>query len=125
MLSTKRPLTKWSRVHVVRRNSRSTLSTTSDKVRQVIGRTLVCVSIHLECCLNKARVEIATWAAVGVARQQQFSYNSVSKCWQTTINVDSIRIRCASGECKFNSHSNRIKCERPLDICIQDTVPIH
>ena len=70
MLLTRRPLTKWSRV--VCRNSRSTF-TTSDKVRQIIGQTLVCVSIHLECWLDKPRVEIATWAAVGVARQQQFS----------------------------------------------------
>ena len=42
MLSKKRSLTKWS--CVVRRNIHSTLSTTSDKVRQIIGRTLVCVS---------------------------------------------------------------------------------
>ena len=59
-------------------NSHSTLFT-SDKVRQIIGRTLVCVSIHLECWLDKPRVEIATWAAVGVAHQQQSWYNSVSK----------------------------------------------
>ena len=81
--SWKRPLTKWS--YVVIWNSCSTLSTTSNKVikvRQVIGRILVCVSIHLECWLDKARVEIITWAAVGVARQQQFSYNLVSKFWQ-------------------------------------------
>ena len=111
MLSTKRPLTKWS--HVVHRNSCSTLFTTSNKVRQIIGQTLVCVSIHLECWLNKPRVEIATWAAVGVACQQQFitirfqNFGSVN-----TINVDSIRIQCASGECEFNLHSNRIKCEK-------------
>ena len=75
----KRPLTKWS--HVVCWSSRSMSSTTSYKVREVIGQTLVCVSIHLECWLNKARVEIVTWAAVGVANQQQFGYNSVSKFW--------------------------------------------
>ena len=28
------------------------------------------------------------------------------------IDVDSIRIRCASGECEFNSYSNRRKCGR-------------
>ena len=53
------------------------LSTTSDKVRQIIERTLVCVSIHLECWLDKARVEIVTWAAVGVAStaiQLQFGF---------------------------------------------------
>ena len=48
-------------------------STTSDKVREIIGWTLVCF-IHLECSLNKARLEIVTWAAVGVANQQQFSF---------------------------------------------------
>ena len=62
MLPKKRPLTKWSLV--VRRNSCPMSSTTSDKVWQVIGRTLVCVSIHLECWLDKPRVEIVTWAAV-------------------------------------------------------------
>ena len=53
------------------------------KVRQIIGQALVCVFVHLhvECWLDKARVEIFTWAAVGVAHQQQSSYNSVSKCW--------------------------------------------
>ena len=76
----KSPLTKWP--HVVYQNSRSTLSTTSNKIRQIVGRTLVCVLIHLECWLDKARVEIVTWAAMGVARQQQFSYNSVLKFWQ-------------------------------------------
>ena len=60
--------------------------------------------MHLECWLNKVRVEIVAWAAVGVARQNVSSVNE--------IDVDSIRIRCASGECEFNSHSNRIKCER-------------
>ena len=77
-----RLLTKWS--HVVCQNSHCTSSTTSDKVRQihVIGWTLVCVSIHLECWLDKTKVEIVTWAAVGVARQQQFSYNSAFKIWQ-------------------------------------------
>ena len=76
----KSPLTMWP--HVVHQNSRSTSSTTSDKIRQIVGRTLVCVLIHLECWLDKARVEIITWAAVGVAHQQQFSYNSVLKFWQ-------------------------------------------
>ena len=47
----KRLFTKWS--HVVRRNSHSMSSTTSDNVRQIVGQTLVCVSIHLECWLNK------------------------------------------------------------------------
>ena len=65
--------------------------------KEVIGRTLVCVSIHLECWLNKARVEIVTWAAVGVANQQQFSYNSVSRFWQ-----------CEHDRCGFNSHLMRI-----------------
>ena len=95
MLPKNRSLTKWS--HVVRRSSCSTSSITSDKVREVIGRTLVCVLIHLECWLDKARVEIVTWAAVGVANQQQFSYNSVSKFGSVNaIDVDSIRIQTES-----------------------------
>ena len=70
------------------------MSTTSDKVRQIIGRTLVCVLIHLEHWLEKARMEIVTWAAVCVAHQQQFSYNLVSNFGSVnTINVDSIRIQ--------------------------------
>ena len=75
------------------------LFNTSNKVRQIIGRTLVCVSIHLECWLDKLRVEIATWAAVGVARKQQFRYNSVSKFWQCE----------RDRSCGFNSHSMRIR----------------
>ena len=97
MLPKNRSLTKWS--HVVCRSSRSTSSITSNKVREVIGRTLVCVLIHLnvECWLDKARVEIVTWAAVGVANQQQFSYNSVSKFGSVNaIDVDSIRIQTES-----------------------------
>ena len=83
-------------------------STTSDKVREIIGRTLVCVSIHLECWLDKARVEIVTWAAMGVANQQQFGYNSVSNFGSVNaIDVDSICIQCALGECEFNLHSNQ------------------
>ena len=111
MLPKKRPLTKWSRV--VRRSSCLMSSTTSGKVREIIGWTLVCVSIHLECLLDKSRVEVVTWAAVGVANQQQFSYNSVSKLSQ-----------CEHDQCGFNSHSmrigwmriqfafNQIKCEK-------------
>ena len=73
----------------------------------------MCVLIHLECWLGKARVETVTWAAVGVACQQQFSYNSVIKFGSmNAINVDSICIRCTSGECEFNSHSNRIQREK-------------
>ena len=30
------------------------------------------------------------------------------------IDVDTIRIRCTSGECEFNLHSNQIKCEKAL-----------
>ena len=53
----------------------------------------MCVSIHLECWLDKARAEIVTWAAVGVACQQQFSYNLVIKFGSVNaINVDSICI---------------------------------
>ena len=79
--------------------------------------TLVCVSIHLECWLGKARVEIVTWAAVIVASQQQFSYNSVIKLGSVNaIDVDSICIQCTSGECEFNSHSNRIQCEKALKL---------
>ena len=81
----------------------------SDKVRQIIY-TLWCVSIHQECWLSKSRVETVTWAAVGVACQQHnlvINFGSVNM-----IDVDSIRIQCASGECKFNSHSNRIQCEK-------------
>ena len=78
------------------------LSTTSDKARQIIGQTLVGVLIHLECWLDKARAEIVTWAAVGVACQQQFSYNSVSKFWlcecdRCGLNLHSIRIRIQTG----------------------------
>ena len=76
----KSPLTKWP--HVVHQNSHSTSSTTSNKIRQIDGQTLVCVLIHLECWLDKARVKIVTWAAMGAARQQQFSNNSVLKFWQ-------------------------------------------
>ena len=62
----------------------------------------------LECWLNKARVETVTWAAVGVARQQQFSYNLVLKFGSVNvIDVDSIHIRC-----KFNLLSNRIQREK-------------
>ena len=72
-------------------------STTSNKVRQIIRWTLVRVSMHLECWLRKARVEIVTWAAVGVACQQQFSYNLVIKFGSVdAINVDSIRIQTES-----------------------------
>ena len=71
------------------------------KERHIIGLTLVCVSIHLECWLNKSRVEIVTWAVVGVAFQQQFSYNCVSKFWQ-----------CESNRCRFNWHSMSIGCMR-------------
>ena len=95
MLSKKRLLNKW--YCVILRNACSTLSTTSDKARQIIGWTLVCVSIHLECWLNKARAEIVTWAAVGVVCPQQFSYNSVSKFWQ-----------CEHDWCGLNSHSMHI-----------------
>ena len=80
LLKKQRQPTKQYRV--VRRNSRSMSSTTGDKVRQRSGWTLVCVSIHLECWLNKVKVEIVTWTAVGVACQQQFSYKLVSKFWQ-------------------------------------------
>ena len=73
---------------------------------------------YLEYSLGKARVEIVTSAAVGVAHHQQFSYNSVIKFGSVnTINVDSIRIRCASGECELNSHSNRIQCEKAFNSC--------
>ena len=89
----------------------------SNKVRQIIGQTLVCVSIHLECWLGKSRVETVTCVAVGVACQQQFSYNLVINFGSVNaIDVDSIRIRCTSGECKFNSHSNRIQCEKALNL---------
>ena len=70
-----------------------------------------------ECWLDKARVEIVTWTAVGVTCQQQFSYNSVIKFGSVNvIDVDSIRIRYTSGECEFNSHSNRIQCEKVLTV---------
>ena len=78
-------ISKW--FCAVPRNSHSTSSTTSKKISQIIIEpTLVCVS---ECWLNKARMEIVTWATMGVARQQQFSYNFGSG---NTIDVDSIRI---------------------------------
>ena len=75
----------------------------------------MCVSIHLERWLGKARVEIVTWAAVSVASQQQFSYNSVIKFGSVNaIDVDSIRIQTESSvkRPRFNSHSNRIQCEK-------------
>ena len=53
--------------------------------------------MHLERWLDKARVEIVAWAAVGVARQQQFGYDSVLKFWQ-----------CERDRCGFNSHLMRI-----------------
>ena len=56
MLLKMKPLTKWSRLVCL--NLHYTSSTTSDKVRQIIGQTLVCVSIHLECWLDKARVKL-------------------------------------------------------------------
>ena len=78
-------LTKWS--HVVCRSSHSMSSTTSDKVREVIGRTLllVCVSIHLECWIDKTRVEIVTWAAVGVANQQQQFGFKILAVWMRSM----------------------------------------
>ena len=111
MLSKKRPLTKWS--CVVLRNSRSTLSTTSEKARQIIEWTLVCVRIHLECWLDKARAE----SLLGLQWVWHANSNSVTIQFQNfgsvnAIDVDWIRIQCASGECEFNSHSNRIKCEK-------------
>ena len=90
---------------------KATSSTTSNKLRQIIGWTLVCVSIHLECWLDKARAKIVTWAAVGVAHQQHFSYDSVLNFGSVNaIVVDLIRIQCALGVCEFSLHSNRIKC---------------
>ena len=88
-----RPLTKWS--HVVHKNSRSTLSITSNKVRQIIGRTLVCLLILLECWLNKARVKLLlvvqwVWHTNSIRLQFGFKicrwecnwcwFNSHSKC---------------------------------------------
>ena len=72
MLLKMRQLTKWSRV--------------------------VCVWIHLECRLDKDKSEIVTWAAVGVARQQQICYNSVFKIWQ-----------CECNWCGFNQHLMHIR----------------
>ena len=76
---------------------------------------IVCVSMHLECCLDKAMLEIATWAAVGMA------HHSVTIWFQShgsvnTIDGDSIHIRCTLGVCKFNSYSNEIKCEKALRV---------
>ena len=96
MLSTKRPLTK--RSCVVRKNSHSTSSTTQQQGKSNNCTKFSCVSIRLQCWPDKARTEIATWAAVGVARQQQFSHNSVSKFWQ-----------CECDRCGFNSHLMRIR----------------
>ena len=108
MLPKKRPLTKWS--YVVCRSSRSTYSTISDKVREVTGRTLVCVWIHLECWLDKSRVEIVTWAEVGVANQQQFGYSLVSKFWQYECD-----------RCGFNSQCEKafrlITMNVPSELC--------
>ena len=87
MLPKKRPFTKWS--CVVGQNSRFMLSTTSNKVRKIIGQTLVRVPIYLECWLDKARVEIvAAWASVGVAHQQQTAIRLQFgfKIWAVWIN---------------------------------------
>ena len=120
MLLKKRPLTKWSRV--VRQINVPHKVYYSDKVSQRIVRTLVCVLMHLECRLDKARVEIVAWAAVSVARQQQFSYNSVQNFGGVnTIDVDSIHIRVNANSIRiqtgpftlnpkseFNAHRMRI-----------------
>ena len=66
----------------------------------------VCVMIHLECWSDKARVEIITWAAVGVAHQQQFSY--IIR-FQNFCSVNTIVVAFdvhAAGVCKFNSYSS-------------------
>ena len=57
----------------------------------------MCVSIHLERWLNKLKIETATWAVVGVARQRK----SVTILFQNfgsvnAIDVDSIRIQTGS-----------------------------
>ena len=59
-------------------------------------------------------MENVTWAVVGVTCQQQFSYNLIFFYFGNVnaIDVDSIRIQCTLGVCEFNSHSNRIKCEK-------------
>ena len=107
-----RQLTKWS--CIVHRNSHSTSSTTRDKVcgKWLIWWTLhlVCVSIHLECWLDKARVEIVTWAAMGVARQQQFSYNLVSKFWLCEHDWCGL-IQFAFDAHQVNANSIRIQTE--------------
>ena len=57
----------------------------------------MCVSIHLEFWLGKSRVETVTWATVGMACQQQFSYNLVTNFGSVNaIDVDSICIQCTS-----------------------------
>ena len=85
--------------NVVRRHSCSTSSTTSDKVWEIIKQTLVCVSIHLDCWLNKTRVEIVTCpgccrCGTPTAIQLSFGFKILAVCTE------------------FNSHSNRIKCVR-------------
>ena len=93
MLLKKRPLT-----NVVLRNSCSTLSTTSDKARQIIGWTLVCVSIHLECWLNKTRAKNRYLGCSGCGMPTAIQFNSVSKFGQ-----------CECDPCGLNSHSMRIR----------------
>ena len=66
--------------------------------RQGMANNWMDFSVCFECWLDKPRVEIVIWAALGVACQQQFNYNSVSKFWQ-----------CERNLCEFNS---RIKCEK-------------
>ena len=68
--------------------------TTSDKVRRIIGWTLVCVSIHLECWLDKVRVEIVTWAAVDVACQQQIQLQFGFKVFGNVKGVLDSSLRC-------------------------------
>ena len=118
MLLKKRPLTKWS--YVVLRNSCSTLSTTSDKARQIIGWTLVCVSIHLECWLDKARAKNRYLGCSGcgmpTAIQLQFCFKILA-VWMWSmwieftfdahqVNVNSIRIQTESS------------VKRPYNACV-------
>ena len=80
----------------------------------------MCVSIHLECWLDKPRVEIATWAAVGVACQQQFGYNSVSKFWQCERDR-----QFAFDVHRMNANSiRRIKCEKAFSDVLYLYTPV-
>ena len=65
-------------------------------------------------------MEIVPWAVVNVACQQQFCYNLVIKSGSVNAtDMDSIRIRCASGECEFKDLPPSILfLEKVMSACV-------